>query len=126
MRLKLFLIPLVIFVTFNLYIIFNFNTMKNRKRNFNPISLKHILKSFISQKSLQKGMTNVRVCNAWKDVMGENVSKYTTQIRFSRKTLIVVIKSAALGMELSYKKQIIVEKMNKHLNGEYINKIIIR
>ena len=100
--------------------------MKNRKRNFKPISLKYILKSFISQKSLQKGMTNVRVCNAWKDVMGENVSKYTTQIRFSRKTLIVVIKSAALGMELSYKKQIIVEKMNKHLNGEYINKIIIR
>ena len=99
--------------------------MKNRKRNFNPISLKHILKSFISQKSLQKGMTNVRVCNAWKDVMGENVSKYTTQIRFSRKTLIVGIKSAALAMELSYKKDMILEKMNEHLNGEYINKIII-
>ena len=99
--------------------------MKNSKRNFNPISLKYILKSFISQKSLQKGMTSVRVCNAWKDVMGENVSKYTTKTRFSRKTLIVVIKSAALGMELSYKKDKIIEKMNKHLNGEYINKIII-
>lgn len=99
--------------------------MKNPKRNFNPISLKNILKSFVTQKSLQKGITNVRVCNAWKDVMGENVSKYTTQIRFSRKTLIVGIKSAALAMELSYKKDMILEKMNKHLNGEYINKIII-
>ena len=48
------------------------------------------------------------------------------RLDFREKTLIVVIKSAALGMELSYKKQIIVEKMNKHLNGEYINKIIIR
>ena len=46
-------------------------------------------------------MTNVRVRNAWKDVMGDNVFKYTTQIRFSRKTLFVGIKSAALGMELS-------------------------
>ena len=100
--------------------------MKNRKRNFNPISLKYILKNFISQKSLQKGMTNVRVCNAWKDVMGDNVSRYTTQVRFSRKKLIVVIKSAALAMELSYKKQIIIEKINKHLNGEYIKKLIIR
>ena len=100
--------------------------MKNSNRNRDTKSLKNILKSFVSQNSLRKGMTNVRVRNAWKDVMGENVSKYTTQIRFSRKTLIVVIKSAALGMELSYKKQIIVEKMNKHLNGEYINKIIIR
>ena len=99
--------------------------MKNPKRNFNPISLKNILKSFVTQKSLQKGITNVRVCNAWKDVMGENVSKYTTQIRFSRKTLIVGIKSAALAMELSYKKDMILEKMNKHLNGDYINKIII-
>ena len=99
--------------------------MKNPKRNFNPISLKNILKSFVTQKSLQKGITNVRVCNAWKDIMGENVSKYTTQIRFSRKTLIVGIKSAALAMELSYKKDMILEKMNKHLNGEYINKIII-
>ena len=71
-------------------------------------------------------MTNVRVCNAWKDVMGDNVFKYTTQIRFSRKTLFVGIKSAALGMELSYKVDIIIEKMNTHLDGEYINKIIIR
>ena len=47
--------------------------MKNTKRNFNPISLKYILKSFISQKSLQKGMTNVRVCNAWKDVSGRRM-----------------------------------------------------
>ena len=32
---------------------------------------------------------------------------------------------AALAMELSYKKDMILEKMNEHLNGEYINKIII-
>ena len=48
------------------------------------------------------------------------------RLDFLEKHLFVGIKSAALGMELSYKKDIIVEKMNKHLNGEYINKIIIR
>ncbi|OUU49385.1 MAG: hypothetical protein CBC28_00835 [Flavobacteriaceae bacterium TMED68] len=100
--------------------------MKNTNRSFDAKSLKNILKSFVSQRSLQKGMTNVRVCNAWKDVMGENVFKYTTQIRFSRKTLFIGIKSAALGMELSYKTDIIIKKMNTHLNGDYVNKIIIR
>ena len=100
--------------------------MKQTKINFQTNSLKNILKRFVSQKSLQKGMTNVRVCNAWKEVMGDNIAKYTTQIRFSRKTLFVGIKSAALGMELSYKEDIIIKKMNTHLDGEYINKIIIR
>ena len=100
--------------------------MKNSNRNRDTKSLKNVLKSFVSQNSLRKGMTNVRVCNAWKDVMGDNVFKYTTQIRFSRKTLFVGIKSAALGMELSYKVDMIIEKMNTHLDGEYINKIIIR
>lgn len=100
--------------------------MKNSNRNRDTKSLKNILKSFVSQNSLRKGMTNVRVRSAWKDVMGDNVFKYTTQIRFSRKTLFVGIKSAALGMELSYKADIIIEKMNTHLDGEYINKIIIR
>ena len=76
--------------------------MKNSNRNRDTKSLKNILKSFVSQNSLRKG------------------------IRFSRKTLFVGIKSAALGMELSYKADIIIEKMNTHLDGEYINKIIIR
>ena len=100
--------------------------MKNTNKSFDAKSLKNILKNFVSQRSLQKGMTNVRVCNAWKDVMGDNVFKYTTQIRFSRKTLFIGIKSAALGMELSYKTDIIIKKMNTHLNGDYVNKIIIR
>ena len=100
--------------------------MKNTNRSFDAKSLKNILKSFVSQRSLKNGMTNVRVCNAWKDVMGDNVFKYTTQIRFSRKTLFIGIKSAALGMELSYKTDIIIKKMNTHLNGDYVNKIIIR
>ena len=100
--------------------------MKQTKINFQTNSLKNILKRFVSQKSLQKGMTNVRVCNAWKDVMGDNIAKYTTQIRFSRKTLFIGIKSAALRTELSFKSDIIIESLNKHLNGKYIKKIVLR
>ena len=54
-------------------------------------------------------MTNVRVCNAWKDVMGEMFLNIPLRLIYAKNTM-AVIKSAALGMELSYKKQIIVEK----------------
>ena len=100
--------------------------MKKTRMDFQTNSLKNILKRFVSQKSLQKGMTNVRVCNAWKAVMGDNIAKYTTQIRFSRKTLFIGIKSAALRTELSYQSDIIIENLNKHLNGKYVKKIILR
>ena len=72
-----------------------------------------------------KGVQNVRICNSWAEVMGENIQKYTAQVRFSHNILYVNLKSAPLKMELKFNIEVIKERLNNHLGKEFIKKIIL-
>ena len=91
-----------------------------------PKPIKDILKDIVSQKSLKKGMENVRICNAWGEVMGDNIIQYTGDISFSYNILYVGLSSAPLKMELTYKLETIVKRLNSHLECAVIKKIILR
>ena len=88
-------------------------------------SIKDVLKEVITQKPLIKGVQNVRICNSWGEVMGENIQKYTTQVRFSHNILYVSLKSAPLKMELKFNIEVIKERLNNHLGKEFIKKIVL-
>ena len=57
--------------------------------------------------------------------MGENIQKYTTQVRFSHNILYVSLKSAPLKMELKFNIEVIKARLNKHLGKEFIKKIVL-
>tara|TARA_B100001093_G_scaffold230813_1_gene221365 strand:- start:7 stop:309 length:303 start_codon:yes stop_codon:yes gene_type:complete len=98
----------------------------NRSENkFEARSLKDVLKDIITQKPLKKGVQNIRICNSWRKVMGENIEKYTSQVRFSHNILYVNIKSAPLKMELKFQLEIIRDQLNSYLGGEFIRKVVL-
>ena len=98
----------------------------NRSENkFKAKSLKDVLKDIITQKPLKKGVQNIRICNSWRKVMGENIEKYTSQVRFSHNILYVNIKSAPLKMELKFQLEIIRDQLNSYLGGEFIRKVVL-
>ena len=99
--------------------------MNRSKNKLEARSLKDVLKDIITQKPLKKGVQNIRICNSWRKVMGENIEKYTTQVRFSHNILYVNIKSAPLKMELKFQLEIIRDRLNSHLGGEFIRKVIL-
>jgi hypothetical protein len=100
--------------------------MSKSENNFYPKTIKDILKDIVSQKSLKKGVENVRICNAWGEVMGENIIQYTGDIHFAYNNLYVSLSSAPLKMELTYKLETIVKRLNSHLGSVVIKKIILR
>ena len=96
-----------------------------QENKFKTKSIKDVLKEVITQKPLIKGVQNVRICNSWAEVMGENIQKYTTQVRFSHNILYVSLMSAPLKMELKFNIEAIKGSLNKHLGKEFIKKIVL-
>ncbi len=98
--------------------------MSKRQRDEQPIG--SILKNFIQSGKLEKGLDKVAVRNAWNQMMGVAIAKYTTQIYLERNTLYVTLSSSVLREELSYGKQKIIDMLNEELGKPLIKKINLK
>jgi Protein of unknown function (DUF721). len=89
-------------------------------------TLGDVLRSFIASGKLQKGLDKVSAKEAWENVMGEPISKYTTDVQLDRDTLYVQLSSSVLREELSYGKEKIIHLLNEALGKQLIKKLILR
>ncbi|WP_340199143.1 DUF721 domain-containing protein [Ascidiimonas sp. W6] len=96
------------------------------KRINNNLSMADALKEFISENHLEKGMDKIEVQNAWKQLMGNGVNNYTTEVRLQNTTLYVQLSSAVLREELSYGKEKIIKLINEEIGKEVIKKLVLR
>ena len=98
--------------------------MAKRFNEESPIS--DVLKQFISQNKLEAGMDVVNVRDAWKNLMGNGVNNYTTEIQLKGSTLYVALSSAVLREELSYGKDKIIKMINEELRKDLVTNLILR
>lgn len=96
------------------------------KRNAENTSLGDVLKDFIQSGRLEKGLDKVNAKEAWDKVMGNAISKYTTDIKLDRETLYVQLSSSVLREELSYGKEKILKLLNEEIGKELIKKLVLR
>jgi len=96
------------------------------KRHQEHQSINEVLKDFVSNNNLQKGLDKVAVRDVWEKVMGPAITKYTKQIKLERETLFVQLTSSVLREELSYGKEKIITNLNEELGRELIKKIVLR
>jgi hypothetical protein len=81
--------------------------MAKRFNEESPIG--DVLKQFITQNKLEAGIDVVNVHDAWKNLMGNGVNNYTTEIQLKGSILYVALSSAVLREELSYGKDKIIK-----------------
>ena len=98
--------------------------MAKRFNEESPIS--DVLKQFISQNKLEAGMDVVNVREAWKNLMGNCVNNYTTEIQLKGSVLYVALSSAVLREELSYGKDKIIKMINEELRKDLVTNLILR
>lgn len=96
------------------------------KRRNESNSLNDVLKAFVQENSLEKGMDKIDVRNAWINLMGKGVNTYTTQIELKRETLYVSLSSSVLRQELAFGKEKIVTMINEELGKDIVKTIILR
>ena len=98
--------------------------MAKRFNEESPIG--DVLKQFITQNKLEAGMDVVNVRDAWKNLMGNGVNNYTTEIQLKGSTLYVALSSAVLREELSYGKDKIIKMINEELRKDLITTLVLR
>ncbi|WP_035678776.1 DUF721 domain-containing protein [Flavobacterium limnosediminis] len=98
--------------------------MAKRFNEESPIG--DVLKKFIQDNRLQAGMDKIDVRDAWKNLMGNGVNNYTTEILLKGSTLYVALSSAVLREELSYGKAKIIKMINEELRKEVVTDLIFR
>ncbi|MCK6607541.1 MAG: DUF721 domain-containing protein [Flavobacterium sp.] len=96
------------------------------KRFNEESSIGDVLKQFIFQNKLEAGMDVVNVRDAWKNLMGNGVNNYTTEIQLKGSTLYVALSSAVLREELSYGKEKIIKMINEELRKDLVTNLVLR
>ena len=93
------------------------------KRENETFKIKYLMQNMLQENKLQKGIDQISVNEAWKEVMGNGVVSYTESVLLRKNTLIVKLNSAPLREELSYGKGKIVDMLNASLKKELIKNI---
>ena len=96
------------------------------KRKAENTSIGNVLKDFIKDHKLESGLDKGGVKEAWHGVMGNAISKYTTNVMLERDTLYIQLCSSVLREELSYGKEKIIKLLNEELGKDLISKLILR
>ena len=96
------------------------------KRFNEESSIGDVLKQFISQNKLEAGMDVVNLRDAWKNLMGNGVNNYTTEIQLKGSTMYVALSSAVLREELSYGKEKIIKMINEELRKDLVTNLVLR
>ena len=93
----------------------------NKKKN--PVSVKNVIDKILLNKKLNNGLLEIKIKDAWKNVMGKNVNTYTTNIKLNKQIIFVKLSSAPLKNELVYRSDTIIKLLNNELGQERIKKI---
>jgi hypothetical protein len=96
------------------------------KRHNDHIKISDALKEFVKSNKLQTGLDKVTVKDVWRDIMGNGVSSYTTNVILKKDTLHVKLSSSVLREELSYGKEKIIKLLNEGLGKELIKNLVLR
>jgi len=95
-----------------------------RKRNTE--SLSEVISQVLKANHLDRQLFEKRLIDAWPQVLGENIVKYTTELEIRRKVLYVSLSSSVLRHDLFLSREQIKNSLNKHVGFEVINDIIFR
>ena len=95
------------------------------KRENDYLALKQLMKSFIKENNLSKGMQKIKVEEAWHKLMGQGVTSYTHSVELQKKTLIIRLTSSVLREELSYGKEKIIKMINEEIGDKVISKLML-
>ena len=96
------------------------------KRHNDQQKIDDLLKSFVKENKLEKGLDKVNVEATWRDLMGNGVNNYTNSVKLHQNTLYIELSSSVLREELSYGKDKIINMLNETLGKNLITKLILR
>lgn len=92
----------------------------------NLIKLGDAISQLFRQEKLDVKISQFTVKNSWKEIVGEVVARNTSEIFFNDKIIFVSLSSAALKHELSFRKEEMINNINRFCGYKLVEQIVIR
>ena len=94
-----------------------------KERKITQKQLGDLLMQFLRSEGLETPLLEHRIVNAWPAVMGEAVSKYTSELYIKNSVLWVKLKSPALKQNLLMMHGEITRKLNAYVQSQVITDV---
>lgn len=88
-------------------------------------SLGDALKQFLNQSRLKGSIQAMQIQDAWEQIMGKTIAKYTDKIQIHGHTLYINTTVAPLKQELLYQKEKIKQRVNEALGENVVREVVI-
>jgi predicted nucleic acid-binding Zn ribbon protein len=92
----------------------------------NLIKLGDAISQLFKQEHLDVKISQFTVKNSWKEIAGEIIALNTTDIFFNNKIIFVSLKSDALKHEVSFRKEELLNNINKFCGYKLVEQIVIK
>lgn len=94
-------------------------------RHKNNVTIGEALELMITELKLKGKLDESRIKQAWVDVMGKPIAKYTSSVSLREGRLYIKVESAALKNELGYSRDKIKDLFNRELGSEVVHDVVI-
>lgn len=92
-------------------------------RRRNTEQLDSILARYLRSEGLETPLNEYRLVNAWSEVMGAAVARYTGKVYIYNRTLYVELLSSALRSNLFMRRVELVRRLNAYVNADVISDV---
>ena len=82
--------------------------------------MRDVLLAFLRQEGLETPLLEFRITQAWPEVMGNTINRYTRQVFVREGKLHVQLTSAPLRQNLLMEHKRIAQKLNEHVGSQVI------
>lgn len=93
-------------------------------RRRHPEALGDLLRAFLREEGLESPLAEYRVVEAWPQVMGRAIERYTGRVEVRHGVLYVEIKSPALRADLMMSRRNLVSRLNQHVGAQVLTGIV--
>lgn len=85
----------------------------------------NIIMRYLRQSQLETPLNEFRLIQAWAEVVGPQVERYTKDLRIYNQVLHVTLRSAALRNELLMRRSDIIRRLNNKVGANVIHDITL-
>lgn len=89
-------------------------------------SMAEAMQQFLNQSKLKGSIQALQIEDAWEDIMGKTIARYTDSIKIIDKTLFITTAVGPLKHELIFQKEKIKLRVNEALGKNVIEEIVIK
>lgn len=95
------------------------------KRN-NTEQVGDVIRRLLRQEGLETPLNEYRLIEAWKDVVGSVIARYTMNLYIKNQVLYVHLSSSVLRQELSMSRTLLIRNLNAQVGSQVIVNIVFR